>query len=365
MRRRRKQHITIAAGVTVMVVLMVLGFWLRGPWYEVIDLGTLGGVHASAVSVNNVGQVVGWSTTDSPASRGPVHAFLWDQEHGMRDLGTLGGQSSRARDINDKGQVVGHALTDHGLWHAFLWDADNGMVDLGTLGGGRSHAYAINNMGQIVGEAETVDRQMHAFLWDAERGMVDLGSLYGRESLARDINEKGQVVGLVGNGPKDHAFYWDRETGMVDLVGTHGPSSFANGINNAGWISGYIFNAQKKEYEACIWTGKDGVERVDTRAIESFCEGINDRDQTIGHVKGEKFLFFGGGRHAFLRSAKGRIVNLSRYEPSKDHQVHVYGINDAGWIVGEMSAFRPSISKAVLLRPKSWRGRSGAVGQDD
>jgi len=55
------------------------------------------------MSINNAGQVVGWSILPSNL----IHAFLWTSSGGMQDLGTLGGNSSFAFAINDVGAVTG------------------------------------------------------------------------------------------------------------------------------------------------------------------------------------------------------------------------------------------------------------------
>jgi len=47
--------------------------WTRG---TLLDLGTLGGLMASARSINQRGQIAGWSET---VPNGPVHSFFWDQ----------------------------------------------------------------------------------------------------------------------------------------------------------------------------------------------------------------------------------------------------------------------------------------------
>ena len=70
----------------------------------------------------------------------------------MTDLGTLGGDYSIAYGINDMGQVVGESTTDNGQTHAFITGPDGvGMTDLGTLGGDYSLAFGINDAGQVVG----------------------------------------------------------------------------------------------------------------------------------------------------------------------------------------------------------------------
>ena len=70
---------------------------------KLIDLGTLGGKSAGAQAINSQGVVVGWSYTAGANE----HAFLYSNGT-MQDLGTLpGGWSSSAMSINNLGQVVG------------------------------------------------------------------------------------------------------------------------------------------------------------------------------------------------------------------------------------------------------------------
>jgi probable HAF family extracellular repeat protein len=56
--------------------------------------------------------------------------------------------------INDEGEVVGMSETDSAAGRAFLW-RDGKMTDLGTLGGRSSGATAIDDRGQIVGWSDT------------------------------------------------------------------------------------------------------------------------------------------------------------------------------------------------------------------
>jgi probable HAF family extracellular repeat protein len=84
----------------------------------------------------------------------------------MTDLGTLGGTHSIAKSINDRGQIVGSSLTTPGSdqEHAFLY-FNGKMTDLGTLPGMTySYAYGINNNGQTVGYSRSL-YQEHAFLY--------------------------------------------------------------------------------------------------------------------------------------------------------------------------------------------------------
>jgi probable HAF family extracellular repeat protein len=68
----------------------------------------------------------------------------------MTDLGTLpGGDHSNATAINDLGQVVGHSSTNGpGNYHAFIYDEVSGMTDLGNFGGWNAWAncYVSNSL---------------------------------------------------------------------------------------------------------------------------------------------------------------------------------------------------------------------------
>src|SRR5215212_3985870 len=155
-----KRRMTLALFAACLVgVALILGLGLRSaetqttttasttPYYKVQDLGTLGdnGRYSSATSINDSGQVVGYSRRNDGYDR----AFLYDGT--MQDLGALWDPgSSVAYDINNSGQVVGSS------GHAFIYDSTNGMKDLNDLVPAWNYpdypiegATAINNDGKI------------------------------------------------------------------------------------------------------------------------------------------------------------------------------------------------------------------------
>ncbi len=122
-----------------------------------IDLGTLGGLNAEAMAINNSGQVVGWAQHGVPTDwlDGMCHAFLWEGGN-MIDLGTLGGPNSCAIDINDSGQIVGVSDTPDLHKHLFLWESGT-MQDLGEVGFPDAVYWAyprVNRMCQINNQGE-------------------------------------------------------------------------------------------------------------------------------------------------------------------------------------------------------------------
>lgn len=164
------------------------------------DLGTLGGAadlgypygySSSANGVNDLGQIVGWSTTTPiPAfwfgwiGNSPIDALLWSASGEVHDLGALPGDTfGAASKINLYGQVIGASgntaappIYSANNWdprykivgRPFIWSESGGMRDLNTLispdsGWILNSASDINGWGQIVGEG-TLNGDAHGFL---------------------------------------------------------------------------------------------------------------------------------------------------------------------------------------------------------
>ncbi|WP_334106509.1 PEP-CTERM sorting domain-containing protein [Methylobacillus sp.] len=161
------------------------------------ELGSLS-QNSQAFAINNNGDIAGYSYQTA----GNSIPTLWSNGN-IINLGTLGGIHGQARDINDLGQIVGTSnLSGNNATHATLWENGN-IIDLGTLtGAGSSYAFGINNIGQIVGESNGF-----ATLWQ-DGNIFNLNDLIDpalgwtlRE--ARDINTSGQIVGwgsMTGSG---------------------------------------------------------------------------------------------------------------------------------------------------------------------
>ena len=140
--------------------------WKNG---RVIDLGTFGGSFSLAGAINDRNQVVGFAENNIPdpfnfggiaglPSPTQWRATLW-QNRKMQDLGTLGdGIESGATSVNERGQIVGGSFTNSVVNPStgfptlapFLWE-DGLMRNLGTLGGVFGVASVVNNRGQVTG----------------------------------------------------------------------------------------------------------------------------------------------------------------------------------------------------------------------
>jgi probable HAF family extracellular repeat protein len=274
-----------------------------------IDLGTLGGLESTAVYVNDVGEVVGFSTVNTipdPFSflGGSIHTFIW-KDGEIRDLGTLGsgtdalpGPSCTNRRSQ---QVTGGSFIDSTpnpgtgvpTVHPFLWE--NGkMTDLGTLGGTLAAfqldaAQCVNNRGQVAGVSTLPgDQIVHPFLWD-HGVLTDLGTLGGDFAITTWLNDAGDVVGgtTTAGEAAFHATLW-RDGAVTDLGALDGDcSSLAHSVNSTGQIVGESDSCDGITIRAVLW---DKGEIVDLNTLIppnsslqlGIPENINDRGEIVG-----------------------------------------------------------------------------------
>ena len=246
--------------------------------YQIIDLGTLGGMNSRGLGINNSGQVTGDSNT---ADNSANHAFI-SNGNSMEDLGTLGGISSHGLGINNSGQVTGYSDTVYfSDKRAFIYD-DGNMVDIGTLGGGESFGWSINDSGVVTGYSATADGVTHAFVYD-NGSMMDLGTLGGRTSYGRDINSSGQVTGSgeLTNYTDFHAFIYD-DGSMLDLGTLGGGNSSGWGINSSGQVIGQSQTSNDSSYHAFFYDGSIMLDLGTLGGRASYGRGINDSGQMVG-----------------------------------------------------------------------------------
>jgi probable HAF family extracellular repeat protein len=260
-------------------------YWKNGVMQ---DLGTLGtGTDAIAALINDGGQVVGWSYTNSVPS--PICAsfnygfalttssFIWDNKNGMRDIGGLGGTCTLAVDVNGRGQIVGgSAVTADQTTHPFVWDAATGMTDLlGASDGRFAFAGAINERGEVVGGI--CAPVCHALLWRKNGGKwkrTNLGAIAGN-TFAGSINESGQVVGTCGSS--SCAFLWEDGGPIVDLSTLIVPDSGlqlieARQINDRGEIAISAMDANGNQHAVLLIPcdeGHPGVEGCDYSLVDA------------------------------------------------------------------------------------------------
>lgn len=164
--------------------------------------------YSYGLGINGAGHIVGIAY--DPFFTWP-HAFFYNGVSAS-DIGNLGAQGASAVAINDNGQIAGYANTVAFDVHAFRY-AGGAMHDLGTLGGHYSYANAINNSNVIVGGSfsDANDTLYRAFI-AVNNSMEDLNDSLDatgagwvlEEALA--INDSGQIVGVGKYNGTKHAW---------------------------------------------------------------------------------------------------------------------------------------------------------------
>ncbi len=339
-----------SAAASLALISLCVGAGAAQPRYRITDLGDLSGgaVFSAAYAINNAGEIVGESATDTglkafrwasgagmqalgsldggletgayavnkkglAAGRSDVHAVRWTQGDKVRDLGTLGEATfDVGLGINRNGHVVGYSSTIQGL-RAFYWTNSGGMCDLGDLpgGNGRSVAYGVNDNNTVVGSSDVQSPRRatdHAFRWTAATGMVDLGTLRGASadyySEARAVNNVEHVVGLSDVATGKHAFIWKPDTGMLDLGELPQGTGYsdAKGINDRSHVVGVSDSVHG--LTAFFWSAATGMldlndlidpaDPLKPSTSISTAYAINNRGQIVGSA------FFNGTTRAFL-----------------------------------------------------------------
>ena len=191
-----------------------------------------------ASSINNHGQVVGWSLQ---GNKDKV-ATLWNNNTPTA-LGTLAGYTLEAHAINDQGIVVGTATGNGYKTSAVYWNSENQAQLLIGINDDFAGAYAINQSGVISGWSMSASYQQHATIW-VDGVAIDLGLLGGYSSFAYGLNNHGDVVGSYldtsDGGYQEYAVLWKNGIG-INLNTLLNPAdgltlTYAQGINDAGYI---------------------------------------------------------------------------------------------------------------------------------
>ncbi len=326
-------------------------------YYDIIDLGTLGGDASGGDGMNELGQTVGWSK-DAP---GNYFAFI--SAPGGPPLSTIGpmpnGDYTYAQGINDLGEVVGFGEMNVGFGQedrAFLW-RNNTITELGVLAGGlASQAYDINNAGQVVGWSETDVAALWAFVW--ENGVMSaLPSLPDGypESSARGINQNGIVVGYQWDSAiSRQAVRWDLGAGTVTVLPMPAGAVAATGmdINEHNITVGNVWKPGNLT-QAVMWdaAGNPTLLPYVRTHRSGVAYGINNDGWSVGGTYSGGHLL--GGTSAAALWIDGEVydlVDLSDAVSAGWHFPYAYEINDAGQIsgTGYYGGFR-----AYLLSPKA------------
>jgi probable HAF family extracellular repeat protein len=328
--------------------------------YTLTDLGTLGGTFSQAFGVNDKGWVVGFSTTEGDVG---LHAFLW-RDGVMTDLGTLAGLDplpySVAVSINNRGEIVGFSETsiadssgenfcgDFLVCLPVVWSRGV-MTTLPILGGSNGVAVDVNGRGEVVGhidgsqfdpacdppsftgmpalwekgrvhELPTIPGDHHGnvdsindtgqasgFTFDCQTGSFHPALWQNGKAIAItglepvDINNRGEATGTGGDENVQQAVLWKK--GVVTILETlpDAAESHGNSINDKGQVTGQSCSANGwPDCTVFIW--RNGIVR-DLNALVTPGSSLFALDPGRINARGEIVGFAvtdAGEGHAFL-----------------------------------------------------------------
>jgi probable HAF family extracellular repeat protein len=284
--------------------------------YTVKNLGVLPGFsNSKGLSVNNRGQVVGWSWNDPTRNAVAVQrAFLWTpggtaggkSNPQMQDLGNGNGQNLMAVKINNAGQVIVSGAAP------YLWDAANGLRGMNApsvsnaaaLGWTVTNVIGLSDVGQILGVYRVGTAPTRYCLWTPATANAPYGTL----------SDMGPTAGALSVDTPVH-----------------------NALNNLGQITGHVRPSGENYYHLFLWNPVDPVTGnfspngttglyTDLGTLgtgSTYGRGINDGGQIIGRFTS------GGITGSFLRDASGSTTVLAGGLTNE-----ALGINNAGAVVG-------------------------------
>ena len=280
------------------------------------------------------------------------------QTYTITDIGTLGGKDSVALSINDLGEVVGYSTTANGEVHGFRFFRD-ALFDLSTLGGKESYAYVITNSGILLGDSKTSDGRVKPFMGAPNSPLFNLEEQH-LFSSARGANNTGQVVGyrevLDKHGRPHKRAYLYTTHRTIDLGLFGGKESDAMAINDAGQVVGHVYTEYHGgSQRAVLYHAGKTVDLGTFGGGNSVGVAINTMGQVVGYAQ-----LHGGDQRAFLY-AHGRMRNLGTLPGGT--QSFAYDIDDRGHIVGASDA-KDSPLRAFIYSDGSMRDLNNLIPAD-
>lgn len=274
--------------------------------YRVIDLGQMGGVHNSAVGINNNGLVVG-NMTDAT---GLVRA--WQYNLNTKQLIVLPRPSdftnTRVRDINDSGRMVGYGtkvMSPSSRSRGLYWSDPSMPVQITPFDGttnADSYLMGINNNGNCVGAAS-------GRVYSGTATSVLQGMSYYAPNNAKTFR------GTLGN-----------------INGTSANTSFINAINSTEVCVGYT-RTTSSDNAGMRDNGSGGMFSVAnpySSSSSTSVEDINDFNRMVG-----TFWPATGQSRAFYKDNYGTTTLIPQlsYTQSGDSSA-ARSVNNLGYIAG-------------------------------
>jgi len=143
----------------------------------------------SAIDINELGVVLGWSLDADGRSR----AFVW-KKGVMQELDVFPGRSITPVAINDREQILGRAGPT-----VFLWDQGRTQI---IIESDSVAPQALGSHGEVIGVRLRPNNHLEAWVWRAGL-LTELGP-----GLPTHINKAGDIIGYFSDDGYTAAILW-------------------------------------------------------------------------------------------------------------------------------------------------------------
>ena len=314
--------------------------------------------------INDAGEVVGAYVDDN----GNTHGFLATVPipsappatttytfRTLEDPSAVFG--TYAYGINKYGQIVGYYVDGNGQKNGFIYSQGTFTTITGTQSvtdaNGGTHTYTLPIVPQGINDTDQIVGYFTGggFLYNYNTGaFFPPGSYVVGTGLAQGINNQNVIVGSYSTsswpgGPYSHGAIYPNyqsspqpgNSGNTTLDYPNAPSTFADGINNQGMVVGYYIDSNKRAHQFTYANGTYASWDAPTADGATFGEGINDLGQAVGYYldRGHNNVYGGDAAYGYVTTPQGngQLSSIDIVAPGA-LGTYVYGINDAGAIVG-------------------------------
>ncbi|KKQ18709.1 MAG: hypothetical protein US94_C0023G0001 [Berkelbacteria bacterium GW2011_GWB1_38_5] len=249
--------------------------WEKG---QLSSLGTFGYNNARPLDINDQGSLLLEVESVNPV----VLNYLLVQPNGNKNeiAGTVDGGHVFLYRLNNLNQVVGYTSSQHGPSTALIWHPSYKVAIEHEL---NSWLVANNNLGQAVGYAPDPNNPTHLnpILWD--NGVWPLEST----DLVCDINDQSQVVGSYNTDATARTPNAARpglwRNGQLHKLISLGLWGFATNINNRGTVLGFL------DSKPVFWNSPGAKPIFISNLVKNLkvtnVTGLNDQNQILAEAE--------------------------------------------------------------------------------
>jgi len=263
------------------------------------------GVHVSALSVfddpalvptafNDFGEVVGDSENGTTFTS---TVFKWQSSRGLNFLRLPidSFATASAISVNDHGQVVVQLMTiapagRSQTIEAAIWDWFGTVRILRPLGTGFScEPTSLNNSGIVLGVCYSPDQGSNTYptvwtrfgspdaLYSGGGGSPILGSAYAISDAGYISGQTGVVTGFVFSPTKQERLLTPSKASYPNRLNT--------GVSDSGWVAGQVFDTTFLHFEPAVWSGSGAVHVLYRSSLaEGSMTAISNEGIAVGEV---------------------------------------------------------------------------------